>query len=42
MLSGITLRLDPVAARALNATFGLKLPTDGSLTFGHAQVAINN
>ncbi len=42
VLSGITLRLDPVAAGALNATFGLKLPTDGSLTFGHAQVAINN
>ena len=42
VLSGITLRLDPVAAHALNATFGLALPTDGSLVFGHARVAINN
>jgi hypothetical protein len=42
VLSGITLRLDPVAAHALNATFGLALPADGSLVFGYARVAINN
>ena len=39
-LSGISLKLDPAAAGALNATFGIKLPTDGSLTFGSAVVAL--
>jgi hypothetical protein len=40
VLSGITLKLDPAAAGALNATFGIKLPTDGSLTFGSAVVTL--
>jgi hypothetical protein len=40
VLTGITVRLDPAAAGALNATFGLALPTDGSLVFGTARVAI--
>ena len=40
VLSGIFLRLDPVAAGALNATFGINLPTDGSLTFGSAVVTL--
>ena len=40
VLSGITVKLDPEAARALNATFGLKLPTDGSLVFGTAKVLL--
>jgi hypothetical protein len=40
VLSGITLRLDPAAAQALNATFGLSLPTDGSLVFGTATVTL--
>ena len=40
VLSGIGLRLDAAAAGALNATFGLALPTDGSLTFGTAVVTL--
>ncbi len=40
VLSGISLKLDPAAAGALNATFGIKLPTDGSLTFGSAVVTL--
>lgn len=40
VLSGIGLRLDPAAAGALNATFGLALPTNGSLTFGTAVVTL--
>jgi hypothetical protein len=40
VLSGITLRLDPAAAQALNTTFGLSLPTNGSLVFGTAQVTL--
>jgi hypothetical protein len=40
VLSGITLRLDPAAANALDATFGLSLPTDGSLVFGTAVVTL--
>lgn len=40
VLSGISLRLDPAAAGALNATFGIHLPTDGSLTFGSAVVSL--
>lgn len=40
VLSGITVKLDPEAARALNATFGLALPTDGSLVFGTARVLL--
>ena len=40
VLSGISLKLDPVAAGALNATFGIALPTDGSLTFGSAVVTL--
>ena len=40
VLTGITVKLDPAAAGALNATFGLALPTDGSLVFGTARVAI--
>jgi hypothetical protein len=40
VLSGITVRLDPAAAGALNATFHLALPTDGSLVFGTARVVL--
>ena len=40
VLSGITLRLDPAAARALIQTFGISLPTDGSLVFGTARVIL--
>ena len=40
VLSGIILRLDPAAAGALNATVGLALPTNGSLTFGTAVVTL--
>ena len=42
VLSGITLRLDPAAAQALNATFGLSLPADGSLVFGTATVTLRS
>jgi hypothetical protein len=42
VLSDIGLRLDPAAAQALNATFGIALPTDGSLVFGHAQVTLRS
>ena len=42
VLSGITLRLDPAAAKALNATFGIALPTDGSLVFGTARVTLRS
>jgi hypothetical protein len=41
VLTGISLNLDPAAAGALNSTFGIALPTDGSLTFGSAVVSIN-
>jgi hypothetical protein len=41
VLSGITVKLDPVAAGAINATFGTALPTDGSLVFGRARVVIS-
>ena len=40
VLSGISVTLDPAAANALNATFGLGLPTNGSLVFGSAQVVL--
>ena len=40
VLSGIGLRLDAAAAGALNATFGLALPTNGSLSFGTAVVTL--
>jgi hypothetical protein len=40
VLTGITLRLDPAAAGALNATFGLALPANGSLVFGTATVVL--
>lgn len=39
-LSNITARLDPAAAGALNSTFGIALPTDGSLVFGSAAVTL--
>jgi hypothetical protein len=40
-LSGIVLRLDPAAAGALNSTFHLALPTNGSLVFGSAVITLN-
>ena len=40
VLTGITVRLDAEAATALNATFGIGLPTDGSLVFGTAKVVL--
>ncbi len=40
VLSGISVKLDPAAAGALNSTFGLALPTDGSLVFGSAMVSL--
>jgi hypothetical protein len=40
VLTGITVRLAPAAARAINATFGVALPTDGSLVFGSARVLL--
>ena len=40
VLTNITVRLDPAAAGALNSTFGLALPTDGSLVFGSAVVTL--
>ncbi|SDJ45110.1 hypothetical protein SAMN05444157_3428 [Frankineae bacterium MT45] len=40
VLSGITLRLDPAGAGALNSTFGVSLPTNGSLVFGTAVVTL--
>jgi hypothetical protein len=40
VLSNVGLNLDPVAADALNATFGLALPNDGSLRFGTAEVVL--
>ena len=40
VLSGIVAKLDPAAAGALNSTFGIALPTDGSLTFGTARVRL--
>ncbi len=42
ILTGITLRLDPVAAGALDSTFHLALPTDGSLVFGSATVILRS
>jgi hypothetical protein len=41
VISGVALTLDPVAATALNTTFGTALPTDGSLTFGSATIRID-
>jgi hypothetical protein len=41
VLSGIVVKLDPAAAGAINATFGVALPTDGSLVFGRARVIIS-
>lgn len=41
VLSGITATLDGAAAGALNATFGLALPTDGSLAFATARLVLN-
>ncbi|HEU5267643.1 MAG TPA: hypothetical protein VFU35_13130 [Jatrophihabitans sp.] len=41
VLSGIVVRLDPVAAEAINATFAVSLPADGSLVFGRARVIIS-
>ncbi len=40
VLSNIGLKLDPVAADALNTTFGLGLPEDGSLLFGTGRVTL--
>lgn len=40
VLTGIKLLLDPAAADALNATFGLSLPNDGSLVFGSGKVVL--
>jgi hypothetical protein len=40
VLSGITAKLDPAAAGALNATFKLALPADGSLKFATAKVVL--
>lgn len=40
VLTGIIVTLDPVAAGALNSTFGLTLPTDGSLRFGSAVITL--
>lgn len=40
IVSNVRLSLAPAAAEALNATFGLGLPTDGSLYFGKAKVAV--
>jgi len=40
VLSNIGLYLDPVAADALNATFGLDLPEDGTLLFGKGRVTL--
>ena len=40
VLSGISVKLDPAAAGALNSTFGLALPADGSLVFGSAVVTL--
>lgn len=42
ILSGITVKLDPAAAGALNATFGLGLPENGSLVFGSATVTLRS
>jgi hypothetical protein len=39
-LSGIALKLDPAAAGALNATYGLALPVNGSLVFGYGMVTL--
>ncbi|NYJ73444.1 hypothetical protein [Allobranchiibius huperziae] len=41
-LSGITARLDPAAAGALNSTFGTALPADGSLVFGSVKVTLKS
>lgn len=40
VLSGIIVKLDPAAADALSATFGIHLPGDGSLVFGSATVTL--
>lgn len=40
VLSGITVKLDPAAAGALNQTFTTELPIDGSLVFGFAKVVL--
>lgn len=40
VLSNIGLYLDPAAAGALNSTFGINLPTDGSLWFGTGRVVL--
>lgn len=40
VLSGIGVNLAPAAATAINSTFGISLPTDGSLRFGTASVLI--
>jgi hypothetical protein len=40
VLSGIAVKLDPAGAAALNKTFGITLPTDGSLVFGSARVVL--
>ena len=37
---GIGVNLAPAAATAINSTFGISLPTDGSLRFGTASVLI--
>jgi hypothetical protein len=42
VLSGIKLYLDPAAAGAVNSTFHLSLPTDGSLLFGTATVTLRS
>ncbi|MEO8851707.1 MAG: hypothetical protein ABI360_08255 [Allobranchiibius sp.] len=39
-LSGITARLNPAAAGAINSTFGTALPADGSLVFGAVKVTL--
>ncbi len=42
VLSHIILKLDPAAADALNSTFGLGLPNDGSLVFATAKVTLRS
>lgn len=39
-IADVGLKLDPVAAGVLNQTFGLDLPTDGSLVFGTGTVVV--
>jgi hypothetical protein len=40
VLTGVTVNLDPAAAAALNSTFHIALPTNGSLVFGSAAITL--